>query len=159
MKKLLSLLTTFVVLFSALFFSGCTPVAEPVTKVGYFFNTFVSITFYSDEDARLFTECENLCNKYENMLSRTVEGSDIYKINHAGGAPVTVNEETAELITTALSFCENTEGAVDITVAPLMDAWNFTGEEENKIPPSNDVINDLLEHVNYLYMILVVQLV
>ena len=149
MKKLLAILTTFVVLFSALSVTGCTPAPEPVTKIGYFFNTFVSITFYSDADAKYFEDCENLCGKYENLLSRTVEGSDIYNINHGNGEPVEVDPETAQLVSIALSFCEKTDGAVDITVAPLMDAWNFTGEEDEKTPPSREEIDRLLEHVNY----------
>ena len=148
-KKYIAILTSFIVLLPLFLFPGCTPYAEPINKIGYFFNTFVSITFYNDADAKYFEDCENLCRKYENLLSRTVEGSDIYRINNAGGEPVTIDDETAELLQIALSFCEKTDGAVDITVAPLMDAWNFTGEETDKIPPSEAEIYQLLSHVNY----------
>ncbi len=39
------------------------------------------------------------------------EGSDIWNINHAGGAPVQVSEETAGLLQTALYYCWETDGA------------------------------------------------
>ncbi|MBR3040882.1 MAG: FAD:protein FMN transferase [Lachnospiraceae bacterium] len=144
--------TTCVVLTLILFLftlSSCTPNATPVTKSAFFFNTYINITFYSDKDAQKFSGCETLCRKYENMLSRTVSGSDIERINSAKGEWVEVDAECADLIRDALSFCEETNGAVDITIAPLMDAWDFTGEEENKTPPSLEEIDRLLTHVNY----------
>ncbi len=128
---------------------GCTPAVEPITKACFFFNTYVSVTFYSEQDAAYFEDCENLCRKYENMLSRTVEGSDIYRINTANGTPVTVTDETASLINDALLYCEKSNGAIDITVAPLMELWNFTGEETEKTPPSEEDIKLALTHVNY----------
>ena len=137
------------VILSVFAVTGCKASAQPITKTAFFFNTVISITFYSQSDADLFPEVENLCRKYENMLSRTVEGSDIYNINHAGGDCTEVSAETAELINTALSYCELTDGMVDITIAPLMDLWNFTDGETTKAPPSDEEIQALLSHVDY----------
>lgn len=128
---------------------GCTPKPEPITKVGFYFNTYVTITFYSEQDAALYPECEALCRHYENLLSRTVPDSDIWKINHAGGETVSVDEETARLIETALSFCILTDGAVDITIAPLMDLWAFTEDIPNHEPPSDEAIKNALKHVDF----------
>ena len=149
--KLFRRITALIVLV-ALFafpFSACQMNAQPISKTSFFFNTVITITFYSQSDAAYFTDVENLCRKYENMLSRTVEGSDIYNINHSEGDCCEVNEETAALISEALSYCELTEGQVDITIAPLMDLWNFTGEEEEKHAPSKEDIEALLPHVDY----------
>lgn len=132
-----------------LFVAGCKANAQPITKTAFFFNTVITITFYSESDATLFPEVENLCRKYENMLSRTVEGSDIYNINHAKGDCVEVNAETAVLIEEALSYCRLTDGMVDITIAPLMDLWNFTDGESEKEAPSDEEIRKLLSHVDY----------
>lgn len=129
--------------------TACTPVSEPVTKAAFFFNTYITITFYSEKDASLFPKCEEMCRKYESMLSRTVEGSDIYNINHASGESVTVSDESAQLVSDAISYCEMTDGAVDITIAPLMDLWDFTSDTENKIPPSDEEIQNALLHVDY----------
>lgn len=136
-------------LFSAFTLSACTPASTPVTKSSFFFNTYITITFYSETDAAYFPQCEAMCRKYESLLSRTVEGSDIYKINHANGESVIVSDETAALINDALSFSELTDGAVDITVAPLMDLWDFTSDKTDKIPPSDSEITEALKHVDY----------
>ena len=82
-------------LFSVFTLSGCTPTSTPVTKSAFFFNTYITITFYSETDAATFPQCEAMCRKYESMFSRTVEGSDIYKINHANGESITVSDETS----------------------------------------------------------------
>lgn len=145
-RRLTALLCTVLLAF---YIPGCKANAQPITKTAFFFNTVITVTFYSNSDAELFPEVENLCRKYENMLSRTVEGSDIYNINHAQGDCTAVSEETAALIKEALSYCELTDGTVDITIAPLMELWNFTDGESEKAPPSDTEIQSLLSHVDY----------
>lgn len=128
---------------------GCQKTNQPVTYTGYYFNTIISLTFYNADDCTLSEECFSLCEKYENMFSRTVENSDIWRINHSNGEPVNVSQETYELINQALYYCELSDGKIDITIAPLMDLWNFTGAADETEPPSSEEINALLSHVNY----------
>ena len=147
--KTTALFLVLILLAGTIPFQGCTPKPEPITKVGFYFNTYITIVFYDSQDAALYPECEELCGHYEAILSRTVPGSDIWEINHAGGKPVTVNDETAGLIQTALSFCSLTDGAVDITIAPLMDLWAFTEDIPNHEPPTEQSIQEALKHVDY----------
>ncbi len=128
---------------------GCQKQNQPVTYTDYYFNTVISLTFYNSEDSKLADECFKMCAAYENMFSRTVEGSDIWNINHSNGTPVTVSDETYELISEALFYCELTEGKIDITIAPLMDLWTFTEKEDGQMPPSSEEIAKLLAHVDY----------
>lgn len=145
-KKIIALLLLFPVLISV---PGCQKSNQPMTYTDYYFNTVISLTFYSADDCALAEECFALCEKYENLLSRTVEGSDIWRINHSNGEPVSVSSETYNLLEQALYYCELTEGKIDITVAPLMDLWNFTEATDETVPPSSAEINALLEHVDY----------
>lgn len=128
---------------------GCQKQNQPVTYTDYYFNTVISLTFYNGEDGELAEECFQMCAAYEKMFSRTVEGSDVWNINHSNGKPVTVSEETYELISEALFYCELTDGKIDITVAPLMDLWAFTEKEDGQTPPSSEEIDKLLAHVDY----------
>lgn len=128
---------------------SCTTASSPLTFTGYYFDTVVSLTFYHSKDAAKAEECFQLCEKYENMLSRTIEGSDVWNINHSLGAPVEVSSETYDLIQQALYYCELTDGKIDITIAPLMDLWNFTGHTDGQAPPSSEEISTLLSHVDY----------
>ena len=145
-KRILALLLLGLILFSI---PGCQKSNQPVTYTDYYFNTVISLTFYSANDCALAEECFALCEKYENLLSRTVEGSDIWRINHSNGEPVSVSTDTYDLLEQALYYCELTDGKIDITIAPLMDLWNFTESADETVPPSPEEINVLLEHVNY----------
>ena len=138
----------FVFLFSLLFLGGCQNFAQPISQTGFFFNTVITLTVYEGKDSKTLEGAFDLCEKYENMLSRTVEGSDIYRLNHSNGEPVTVSEETAFLLGDALSYAEVTEGRIDPTVAPLMDLWDFTSDSPKQVPSENE-IKALLPHVNY----------
>ncbi len=145
-KKLLPL---WLILLCILQTIACSPATQPITYTDYYFNTVVNLTFYNSRDAILAEECFEICAEYENLLSRTIEGSDVWNINHSNGEPVTVSDETYELIEEALYYCALTDGRIDITVAPLMDLWNFTEGSDNQSPPTEEEIYALLAHVDY----------
>ena len=98
----------------------------------------VTITVYSD-DENVLSGLDAECLRYENMLSKTVEGSDVWNINHANGERVAVNEETRELILTALEFSRLSEGRFDITVEPCVALWDFTSEDRGVLPDADEL--------------------
>lgn len=135
--------------------TGCGKNTSSVSQTAFYFDTVITITLY---DARSAADCQEildscfaLCETYENMLSRTKEGSDIWRLNHANGSPVQVHTETAALIKKALSVCEETNGAVDITIAPLSSLWDFSSGHaaERKSIPTSSQIRSLLPHIDY----------
>lgn len=131
--------------------AGCTRNAEPISKSGIYFDTVITITLYGNEHYALLDECFLIAEKYENLFSKTIENSDVYKINHSKGEPVFVDNETLFLVEKAVSYAEMTDGAIDPTILPLSDLWNF-GENE-VVPDSND-ITDALSNVGYKNIII-----
>lgn len=132
--------------------SGCSlsPASSAtVSKNGFFLDTVVSLTLYGTKEEAPLDECFSLLENFESLLSRTKEGSDIWNINHSGGNPVTVSEETAQLLQIALHYCELSDGAFDITVAPLLDLWNFQPEQHKGTVPDPEEIREALSHINY----------
>ena len=61
--------------------------------------------------------------------------------------PVTVDQETADLIKTALHYGDLSDGKFDITIAPLSELWNF-GHNDGQIPDPA-AIEEARSHVNY----------
>ena len=120
---------------------------EPIAKNGFYFNTIVSIQLNDTSDESLIDDCFTMADTYEHYFSRTLEGSDIYQINHADGAPVTVHEETAELINYGLAFSELSGGVFDITIGALSDLWDIPNND-GTIPSSAD-IDTALATVDY----------
>ena len=106
--------------------------AEKTTGYGWYFDTLVTLTLYgADENA--INDALAACARYEQLLSKTVEGSDVWRINHAGGQPVTVDPETWEILRRAKEISAATEGAFSITIAPISAMWDFTGGT-NRMP-------------------------
>ncbi len=87
------------------------------------------------------------CTDYENMLSKTIEGSDIYKINHANGKPVTVNKETAELISKSLELCKESNGIFDVTIGAVTALWDFKSDDPKL--PDNDKLATAVKTIGY----------
>lgn len=85
------------------------------------------------------------CTYFENKFSRTVEGSDIWNINHAAGAPVEVCEETARVIRASLEYSEASNGLFDITIGTVSSLWDFV----EGVKPSDEAIAAALPHIGY----------
>lgn len=110
--------------------------AEKTTGVGFYFDTVVTITLYGADDT-LMDDIWAACKRYENMLSKTVEGSDVSRINSAEGQNVTVDAETWNVLSEAKKLNRMTGGAFAITIAPLTAQWDFTGGT-NRMPTDEE---------------------
>ena len=121
-------------------FAGCRHSENTVNRL--LFDTAVTLTAECERSVLL--DAISLCEGYENLLSRTKKTSDVYKINNSDGF-VSVSEETALIIKTALKYCEQSEGLYDITITPVATLWNFNEE----ILPEADKIGEAVKKVDY----------
>lgn len=128
--------------------SGCAKNSEPISRTGFYFDTVIQITLYDTVDETILDGCFALAEKYENLFSATKEGSDVWKINHAGGETVTVSEETVTLLTTATDYANATEGAIDPTIRPVSELWDFGSDGDPRVP-EDAAIKTALSHVSY----------
>jgi len=145
MKYLNSL---FLFCFVTLFLCGCSIASkEPLSKTGFHFDTVITITLYDSKDKELLNTCFDYCKDFENLVSRTIKTSEISKINHANGQPVKVSDTTIELFKKGIEFGEMTDGAFDITIAPLIELWDIKNNPGNV--PSESDIAEALSHVNH----------
>lgn len=133
---------------SPILLSGCSYNTKPVVKTGFYFNTVVILTCYGNQAEEILDQAMQLCSRYEKLFSRTVKNSDIWKINHARGASVTVDAKTALVLRKALEYAQLTEGKIDPTVTPLSELWNFSGDPPGPVPDAS-AIEALLPHVDY----------
>ena len=136
------------VLLPALLLEGCSLQKDPVSATGFYFDTVIQITLYDEKDKPLLEDCLSMAEHYEKLLSATIEGSDIWNLNHANGSYVTVSDDTLFLLQKALSYAELSEGAVDPTIGTLSGLWNF-GSDNEKLVPSDPQIKAALSHVDY----------
>ena len=135
------------ILACALNLVGCAS-AQPKkqTVVGFYLDTVITLTAYVD-DATVLNEALAECGRYEQLLSRTVEGSDVWRINHAGGQPVEVSNETLEILDVARQVSERSGGMFDVTIAPVSTMWDFTSGAA--VVPDADAIAEAATLVDY----------
>lgn len=128
--------------------SGCSkPSAnESIKTTGVYFDTIITITLWG-ADEEILDYCKEICSRYEQLFSRTIETSDVSRINSARGTAVEVDAETSELIEKALYYSQLSNGAFDITIAPLSELWDIENNPGN-IPNETD-IEEAISHVDY----------
>lgn len=134
-----------VLLVAALLMNLLSPSGYSVTT--YSMGSYVQQTVYGSGREDAAASAAGTVAQLENLISWRVEDSDVQKLNaNAGKEFLTLDAATVSVLKTALSVCEESEGALDITVAPLSQLWDF---DENPHLPDAALIDLLLPHVDY----------
>lgn len=110
---------------------------------GFIFGTTYSITYQSNED--LGNEIEAEMQKVDNALSPFNPQSIITAINN--NQPTTLNDMFIDVFTLSESISKETDGAFDITVAPLVNAWGFGFK--NRQMPNKKQVDSLMQIIGY----------
>ena len=136
-------------LFLSFMLTGCAREQElPAQERSLFaMNTYMTFTAYGKNAAEALDVALERVEEAEALWFVTEQNSEIYQANHSGGQPVTVSDETAQLVSFALDMAEQTDGAVDPTIYPVLSAWGFT--TQSKQVPEEGQIASLLQNVDY----------
>ena len=110
------------------------------------FYTVIKVQILGSADEDVLKGLEKLCKDYDKNFSMTNEEGELYKINHAQGAPVEVSDDMVTLIQKGIYYSEFSRGAFDITIGSVSSLWDF---KEAKVVPSSDAIQEALTHINY----------
>ena len=110
-------------------------------------DTFMSLKAYGSNAGEALDKAEERISVLEGELSVTNENSDIWRIDHAGGNSVQVSEDTAIILRKAAEVSEDTEGALNICLYPVVSAWGFTTGEYRI--PTKDELSELLKNTDY----------
>ncbi len=147
MKKVILMLS------AVIFFSSCAN-EKIYSEMKFLLGTEVTITITSSTPAKAyaafdaaFTEIQ----KVNDLMNTYSTGSDVFKINlNAGEKPVIVNDETSHVVKTSLEMSRLTDGAFDVTFAPLGELWDF--KMDPFIPPSDKQIAIAKTFVDYNFI-------
>ena len=132
------------VLCCALLSSCGTAQKEARTRDIFAMDTLMNLKVYDGDDEAL-TLAEEEINRIDKLLDRGKSESEIYRINTEKNA--LVSDETAALIKKSLDVSKKTDGAFDITVAPLMDLWGFYTKDFRR--PTEEEIAEVIKSVGY----------
>lgn len=119
--------------------------AYEAEKMVYAMDTVMTLKACGENAESALEEAEQEIIRLDNTLRRKSSDSEIYRINTEKKAEV--SEDTAELIRDALDICSLTDGAFDISIAPVMDLWGFY-TKDFRVPSDNELSQEL-ERVDY----------
>lgn len=150
-----TIITAGLIIICTAWLAGCSRKdAAPVSRSSFLLNTFVTVTLYDSQDEAILDGCMDLCSGYEKLLSKTLESSEIYRMNHRkeGERTITVSEKTARVLSEGLAYSRISGGAFDITIEPLSTLWDFTGSSPH-VPDRGEIEKDI-KKVGYENVIL-----
>lgn len=110
---------------------------------GFIFGTVYNVTYQSDRSLK--KEIEAQMKLVDQALSTFNKQSIISAINN--NKPVEVNQMFKDVFTLAETVSAETDGAFDITVAPLVNEWGFGFK--SGVKPTPQVIDSLRTLVGY----------
>lgn len=124
---------------------------EPVSATEYdLLNTTCTITIYdmnNSEATQLIEESFDLCREYEKLLSKTIDESDIYKLNHSEGNATPISDDTLRLLEKGVYYGDLSDGRFDITIGRLSSLWDF--KQPVGIVPDPQLITEAVSTINY----------
>jgi len=114
-------------------------------------DTFCEISCYSDDNdyaVSAIDEAFKEMKRIESVFSKFDENSEVSKINKLAGLDkLGVSSEVFDLIERSAYYSKISEGAFDITVAPIMETWGFLRREG--LMPDKEAIEKALKDVGY----------
>ena len=116
--------------FSMLISATLTPAAyagqneEPQTRQLFAMTTVMNLKAYGKDAGAALDEAEEKIRSLDSLLSTGTKGSEVWQINHDGGG--TLSDDTAKLTDLSLQLYQETNGAFDFTIYPIMKLWGFT---------------------------------
>lgn len=144
-------LTIYILLIAAVILTSCRKnneypqYSEPKNTNSIFaMDTYITVTAYGEDTDKALQAAEDKIHSLEKLWSVTDENSEVYAINHSGGQTVQISPETAELLEFSQNMHKRTNGALDISLYPVLTAWGFT-TAEYRVPSDNEIAN-LLEN-------------
>ncbi len=133
-----------------LLLSGCGGAArEPVSRTWMAMDTVMQATVY-DGDEELLDQAEELVQELEEELSVTNPDSALSQLNRTGSAQL--SPQAADLLEQALELCRLTDGALDVSIYPVLRSWGFT-TGEYRVPEAEELA-ELLTRVDYHQVLL-----
>lgn len=110
-----------------------------------YLDTFIEIKVYGEVEEDVLDHCFVIIAEYEEKLSRTREGTQIYRLNE--NKTETLDKDVLELIEKGLYYSELSGGAFDITAEPITSLWDF--KAESPALPDEKVLAEAATHVDY----------
>lgn len=118
-----------------------------IKNEGLIHGTIYHFTYKSPKGTDLKDELENEMHQFDNSLSTFVATSTISKIN--SNTDLTTDSLFEVLYKRSVEISDQTDGAFDMSVAPLVNVWGFGYEKMGDSTVSKATIDSILKFTGY----------
>lgn len=135
------------------FLTGCFNNSEDLPETednAFLMDTLVQMRAQGKNSEIAVKESMERIKEIENLMSKTIKSSDIYKLNNNPNKKNEIDSETKKVLKKAKYYAELTEGDFDPTIGALVDLWGI-GSENPSVPEKSE-INEALAKIGHHYL-------
>ncbi|MGI5977305.1 MAG: FAD:protein FMN transferase [Candidatus Limivicinus sp.] len=121
--------------------SGCGETKLTQREV-YAMDTVMTLSAYGKNAEAGLRDAESIILSMDAQLDPELDTSVVYAINHSQGAGTVVSGQVAEMLSTAHTVYRQSEGALDLTLYPLIKRWGFI-DGKYYVPTPEEISEDL----------------
>ncbi|MGE0160371.1 MAG: FAD:protein FMN transferase [Gemmatimonadales bacterium] len=126
------------------------PILLSGTTMGSLYHVTIDEELSGEERARARAIVEERFTYVDHLLSTYDSTSEVSRFNrHASTEPFAVSAEVLDLLVLLREVSESSGGALDVTVAPLVDAWGFGPVDRDGAVPDDALLAELMAFVGY----------
>ncbi|WP_420835125.1 FAD:protein FMN transferase [Photobacterium aquae] len=132
--------------------SACSEQRELIHLNGATMGTYYSIKLVKQEGlpsaSELQAEIDRRLELVNDQMSTYRKHSELSQFNqHRSSEPFEVSADTAKVVTEALRLSKLTDGALDVTVGPIVNLWSFGPEARPEKTPTADELAERRKEV------------
>ncbi|MFC4701676.1 FAD:protein FMN transferase [Glaciecola siphonariae] len=139
------------IILTLLFISSCSePLDHAYALNGKTMGTTYNVKFYLSEQSQnvdvqaLQAELDQRLIEINQLMSTYIPDSELSLLNQAiANEPFPISDETQRVINEALRIGNMSNGALDITVGPLVNLWGFGPDQKPETVPRPEQISEL----------------
>lgn len=120
---------------AALLVSGCGAEKEYTASL-YAMDTVMDLTACGSGGEEALAAAKEEILRLDGLFDRRNEGGELFALNQSG--ELDLSADTAELLKRGCEIRGLTDGAFDMTVAPVMDLWGFYGGDY-RVPADDEI--------------------
>lgn len=120
---------------------------QEVSATVFAMDTIITLETHDGRGEEALAAAEALIVRLEDLWSITKEESEIYQANHNQGTLIPISPETEELISYTLELADETSGALNPALYPIVQAWGFTSRGYRI--PDEEELQTLLQYADY----------
>lgn len=121
--------------------SGCGETRMAQSEISAM-DTVMTLTAYGKNREAGLTAAENVIYSMDAMLDPELSTSTTYAINHANGGNTVVSGQVAEMLSTASVIYDQSGGALDLSIYPLVKRWGFV-DGKYYVPTDEEISQEM----------------